>query len=111
MRYYSCATQIASDDRGVSIYCCATVRVENTDESEVRECDTFPDGGSWCGSCTAYHCARHTSTTHRFTCAFCSRTGFGRLADMISMMVCEGRSETPAGAISGTIFGDLARLR
>ena len=104
MRYYSCETEIAKDDRNVSIYCRATIRVENTDESDAREYDTFPDGGTWCGACTSYHCAAHASKTHRLTCAHDSRLGFGRLEDMISLSW--GRSETQAGAISGTPRND-----
>ena len=96
MRYYACETEIAKDDRGVSIYCRATVRVENTDEFEAREFDTFPDGGTWCGACTSYHCARHTSSTHRMTCVVDAVLGYGRFEDLISQPL-EGR-ETPAGA-------------
>ena len=66
--------------------CTNNVLVVNVGESgDMLADDTFPKGGAYCDSCTAYVCKDHTSKNFRKTCTWCEDSGFGEEKDRIEV--------------------------
>ena len=67
-------------------WCLNKVLVVNVGESgDMLADDTFPEGGTYCDSCTAYVCKDHASKNFRKTCTWCEDAGFGEEKDRIEV--------------------------